>query len=102
MKKGSSGTFSAKQKKKTLDKEEPEKRWLYILRPVDCRSQQGSDRERLGMEGMIIYTLQRDARTMLTGTDFAVPFIQHGPIYCKISEKYILQTFKHKHFGKRC
>lgn len=38
------------------------------------------------MGGMIIYTLQRDARTMLTGRDFAIPFIQRGPIYCKTSD----------------
>lgn len=36
-----------RSRRKTQDKKDPERRWLYFLRPVDRGSQQGSDHERL-------------------------------------------------------
>lgn len=36
-----------RSRRKTQDKKDPERRWLYFLRPVDSRSQQGSDHESL-------------------------------------------------------
>lgn len=52
-----------RNRRKTQDKEAREKMDVHF---ESSRSEQESDRERLGMDGMMIYSILRDARTLST------------------------------------